>query len=171
MSKIQLVRADSGSDLEKKAAAQLAKGWDLYGPLVVGHRLQLGQWMVQMPTQGEYRLVEAKNFTELEQAALSLEAEGFEFFHTTMDWNSTMYQWMVRYRLDLTGEVMSRVEYSTTREPHKPLMSALEDIITPQGRFTFIDRVERLLTIPSILHGGKPLLVEGGRLVDSPSET
>lgn len=93
---IQLLRADSGTDMERAVNAQLAKGWDLYGPIITGHALVLGQWMVQSYPAHEYRLVCAQTFHELERDVLSLNADGFDFFQTTVEWASMMFQWMCR---------------------------------------------------------------------------
>lgn len=148
MNAMKLLRADSGTDMEKHVAAELTKGFDLYGPLVTVHRFQLGQWMVESQAHHEYRLVQAKAFHELERDVLSLQAEGFDFFHITTEWKATMFQWMCRAHVYDLRYVES--EFSVKAAPN---------LYFPEPSLNVVDHVQKLVRmvpypveIPSVSH-------------------
>lgn len=139
-----LLRADDAKSMEDQAARQLKMGWDLYGPLITAHKFMIAQWMVQTYPYHEYRLVSALNLSELERDVMSLQADGFDFFHFTQDWNGVMFQWMCR-----------SVSYDSLFG--KALNST----------YNIVERSEPTLRlVPNLLAGAPPLVVEGGRVVE-----
>jgi hypothetical protein len=95
MMEVELVTGDSVQELEERVQHKLPR-WDLQGTVVVTHRILLGQWMVRKPAGHEYRLIEARNFRELEQQVRSLAAEDWTYWCGTVGWNGRMLQWMRR---------------------------------------------------------------------------
>lgn len=154
MNKIRILKASSPAEMQGKVDAELAHGFDLYGPLVTGHRRLLAQWVVEGYAYHEYRLVEAFNLESLESGVLSLQSEGFDFYQFTTFWNDLHLQWMCR-----------------AKERALRWVDGMTGVSVPAS-YNVVERVEPTLhLIPNLLAGAPPLVVEGGRVVEFPSRS
>lgn len=120
-------------------------GWDLYGGIIPTMQY-FGQCLLRTTPLHEYKLVNANDFRTLDQQCDELRMDGFEFYMFTTVWNSVLFQWMCRAK----ERDLRWVEQATFN--------------------TALQAGPAVRLIPNILAGAPPLMVEGGRVVEFPSQ-
>lgn len=103
-----LLKSHDPHALEAQVISYLSEGWDLQGTLVTSDTNLLGQWMLFIPANSDYKLVVSRDIIELEAECKKLIDDGWRFWYSDQRWDDRILQWMERPRF-LAGKTVISV--------------------------------------------------------------
>jgi len=135
----QLLKANDPYELEAQVRKLLDQGWDVQGTLVTSDTTLLGQWMLEIAPNSDYKLVVADDIIELESTCKTLMDDGWRFWYSDQRWGGKILQWMERPVM-----VVSHRAYADAKR-----MVVHSEHVTPVNYRTLFGGAR----IPSILEG------------------